>query len=309
MKSEKTFFGVNCKDEEVNLTREHYLAYAQYFVKFIEEYQKHNISIDLITVQNEPQNKNAKSHPGMCMGWNEQAEFIKNHLGPAFENASINTKILIWDHNWDNKDFAENLFRYLNESGGIKYVSGSAWHGYEGNAKTQTDIYNNWTKDIYFTEMSPSGNYSFGTNLNYSYGYTFLPALSNYAKTVILWNIALNDKFGPREGGDCSNCRGLVNFSQNLSGYGFEAEYYLMGHFSRFIDPGAIRIDAKSKDVEIRTVAFRNNGTDNSSVLIAFNANDKTEKEFQVQWKDKHFNYSLGNWSIVTFKWKEEENT
>ncbi|MDD4162929.1 MAG: glycoside hydrolase [Methanothrix sp.] len=305
MKTNKTFFGVIDDNIDVNLNREYYQAYALYFVKFIEEYRRHNITINSITVQNEPQNRDTKKYPGMMMEWNEQADFINNHLGPEFERAGTDAKILIWDHNWDNKEFALNILENLTAASGIEYIAGSAWHGYYGDAKAQIDVYNEYPdKDIYFTERTASGNYEFGTNLQWNCRFVFLPALRNQAKTVLLWNIALDDTFGPHLEG-CSDCRGLVNFSQNLESYKFEPEYYVLGHFSKFVDPGAIRINATSEDIDLETIAFQNRVTNNGIVLIVLNPS-KTTKDFLVQWRDGHFTYSLGPESIATFEWNGE---
>lgn len=95
-----------------------YGAYARYFVKFIEAYAQQGIPVSAVTVQNEP-NYAPETYPGMKMGAVQQVDFINNHLGPAFEAAGISTKILCYDHNWDNAAYAKTV---LTARGGMSAV-------------------------------------------------------------------------------------------------------------------------------------------------------------------------------------------
>ena len=96
MKSNNSFVGGSLKPE-------YYAVYAQYFVKYIQAMKAEGITIDAITPQNEP--LHGGNNPSMLMQPAEQADFIKNHLGPAFRAASINTKIILYDHNADRPDY------------------------------------------------------------------------------------------------------------------------------------------------------------------------------------------------------------
>ncbi|MCU0402976.1 MAG: glucosylceramidase, partial [Chitinophagaceae bacterium] len=86
-----------------SLLTTYHAVYAQYFVKYIQAMKAHGITIDAITVQNEPQH--GGNNPSMVMSAAQQTEFIKSNLGPAFRDAGIYTKIIIWDHNCDNPNY------------------------------------------------------------------------------------------------------------------------------------------------------------------------------------------------------------
>lgn len=296
MKSTETLYGGSLKTE-------FYQTYANYFVKFIQEYQAEDISIDAVTVQNEPHNTN-DSYPTMLMEWGDQADFIKNYLGPAFENVGINTKILIWDHNWYEEDEKETDYplNVLSDPHARDYISGSAWHCYKGDTsdvqKKVHDIHPD--KDIYFTECS-GGDWdkNFASVLVRNFQKLFIGAVRNWAKTVLLWNIALDENHGPHIGG-CEDCRGVVSINQDNGAVDYEVEYYIIGHLSKFVTPGAYLILSDTYDGQIETVAFLN--FDGSKVLIALNSS-KDLIAFDVQWKDEHFSYDLPAQSVATFKW------
>ncbi len=146
-----------------SLKKEMYAVYADYFVKFIEEYALEGIPIDAITIQNEPLYC-PWNYPGMIMSGEEQRDFVKYHLGPKFEENGIDTKIVIFDHNWDGTwddgspqtgafDFIEAVY---DDPLAVSYIDGTAFHGYDtGNASFQSEIYNlNPNKSIYFTERT-----------------------------------------------------------------------------------------------------------------------------------------------------------
>src|SRR5574343_209144 len=104
-----------------------YSVYAQYFVKYIKAMAGHGISIDALTIQNEPQH--GGNNPSMLMTALQQADFIKNHLGPQFRAAGVNTKIVIWDHNCDHPEYPITV---LNDPQAKQYIDGSAFHLYNG---------------------------------------------------------------------------------------------------------------------------------------------------------------------------------
>ncbi len=302
-----------------SLKSSNYQVYADYFVKFIQAYDNEGISIDAITIQNEPA-YTSNDYPGMNMTWSEQAEFIRDFLGPTFHANSITTKIFIWDHNragdgggdpaWDGKKYVTNI---LNDPQARKYIAGSAWHGYDDlnlgifRHEIQTEVHNAFPdKEIYFTERTASGKYNFDVNLQWVSHNIIIPSLRNWAETIILWNIALTvystDPFstGPHNGG-CGICRGLVMINQSDGSVTYEPEYYALGHFSKFVEPDAHRIDSNTYDNELETVAFLN--PDGSKILVVLNVTNSSSKTFDVKWNGMYFSYTLPKRSLVTFIW------
>ncbi|HRG80754.1 MAG TPA: glucosylceramidase, partial [Cyclobacteriaceae bacterium] len=110
-----------------SLKPEYYGVYANYFVKYIQAMAKAGISIDAVTIQNEPENP--KNTPSLLMTAPEQSEFIKKHLGPAFKVAGIKTKIILFDHNCDHPEYPIAI---LDDAGTKPFVDGSAFHMYLG---------------------------------------------------------------------------------------------------------------------------------------------------------------------------------
>ncbi|MFC4402257.1 glycoside hydrolase family 30 protein [Gracilibacillus xinjiangensis] len=284
---------LNYKDKRI------YETYADYFVKYIQIYKSHGVSIDAITIQNEPE-FTSESYPSMSMGAEEQAMFIKNYLGPAFSENNLSTKIIGYDHNWNNgENYSKNL---LKDKETRKYVDGTAFHCYEGEPASMSSVHNSFpSKNIYLTECS-GGDWSpdFGNNLNWYMSKLIIGAPRNWAKTVLFWNIALDQNGGPTNGG-CTDCRGVVTINKDNGTVSKNAEYYAIGHASKFVEPGAVRISTTHYNGILETVGYKN--PDGSIVLIVANTSSNTES-FQVNYKTEAFNYEMEPNSAVTFKWE-----
>ena len=139
------------------LKSEYYDVYADYLIKYILSMKDEGIQIYSITVQNEPLHPH--NNPSMLMLAEEQANFIKNHLGPKFEANNINTKIIIYDHNADRTDYPISI---LNDEIARQYIDGSAFHLYGGNISDLSLVHSaHPDKHIYFTEqwISSDGNF------------------------------------------------------------------------------------------------------------------------------------------------------
>jgi glucosylceramidase len=292
MKSSETLYGGSLKTD-------YYPAYADYFVRFVQQYQDDGISIDAVTVQNEPHHAD-DSYPTMWMEWFDQADFIKDYLAPAFDEGGIaNTKILVWDHNWDEPDYPLDI---LNDAEAKAYVAGSAWHCYAGTPDAQTLVHEaHPDKDIYFTECT-GGEWDtdFASVFVWNFRNLFIGAIRHWAKTVLLWNLALDENHGPHIGG-CDNCRGVATIYQDGM-VEYNVEYYIIGHLSKFVVPGAYRIASTMHDRQIETVAFQN--PDGSKVLVVLNSSSDPVG-FDVQWRGQYFSYDLPMQSVVTFTWVE----
>jgi len=146
-----------------------YSAFAKYFVKYIDAYADNGLPIYAVTPQNEPLYE-PKHYPSMLMYAHEQAEFIKNHLKPAFVENGIKTKILCYDHNWDRPDYPLHV---IDEDENA--VDGVAWHWYGGKPVAQTQVLRAYPdKEVHFTEGSGG-----------EWVPAFEPAFSNLLRTGI----------------------------------------------------------------------------------------------------------------------------
>lgn len=279
------------------LKEEYYGVYAQYFVKFIQEYSKQGIAIDAVTLQNEPQYE-PDTYSGMKMDPEDQAAFAKV-LGKALEDAGLSTKIIIWDHNWDNPEFPIEVLR---DAEAYEYIDGSAFHGYAGNVESQSLVHDQFPeKGIYFTESS-GGEFApnFADNLAWDVQNLIIGATRNWAKTSLKWNLALDEENGPFVGG-CEDCRGVTTIDKTTEEITYNEEYYSFGHASKFVQPGAVRIKSNTfGSGGIENVAFLN--PDGSKALIVLNS-AKTERQFKVRSGDSSFVYALPAGAVATFTW------
>ncbi|CAM3136813.1 S-layer-like y domain-containing protein [Paenibacillus lupini] len=291
--------------EKGKLLPEYYGVYAQYFVKFIEDYEEAGIPIDAVTIQNEPQFE-PSDYSGMRMEPEDEALFVKDYLGPAFEEAGIDTKIIVFDHNWSTPQYPIDV---LNDKDANKYIAGSAFHGYAGSVDAQSLVHDQHPdKDIYFTESS-GGEFAsdFGGNIAWDYQNLIIGATRNWARTSLKWNIALDENNGPFVGG-CSDCRGIVtvvNHEENnvvtSSDVTYNEEFYAFGQASKFVLPGAKRIQSNTFGAgSIEDAAFLN--PDGTKVLLALNSS-KQSKTFKIRWGAKSFSYTLPAGAIASYVW------
>lgn len=281
------------------LKPEAYAAYAQYFVKYIEAFAAEGIAIAAITPQNEPLHFTA-NYPCMEMQASEQLDFIKNHLGPAFATEGLSTTIIAYDHNWDNTQYAISI---LNDPAASQYVAGSAFHGYAGNVSAMSVVHNaHPDKSLYFTEIS-GGEWStnFSDNLQWNMANIFIGATKNWSRNVLMWNLALDEDHGPKNNG-CQDCRGVVTINAVNGSVTRNVEYYAIGHFSKFVRPGAHRISSTefAGSTQLDHVAFQN--SDGSYVLVVSNASAEG-KSFTAAWGDGQLTAFINARSVVTLVW------
>jgi glucosylceramidase len=281
------------------LLKSSYAALAAYFVKFVQAYESSGIPIHAVSMQNEPL-FTPRDYPGMAVTADEQASFIRDSLGPAFLEAGIRSKILIFDHNWDLMNFPITVLR---DPKAASFVAGTATHCYGGVVTAQNDLHNQFpNKEIWETECS-GGRWQ-PNNLLQQQTELVIDVTRNWSKTVVLWNLALDQDNGPHTGG-CATCRGVatVNTTTSPTTISTTVDYAALGHVSKFVSPGAFRIESNSFGKgSLEDVAFRN--PDGSIVLIALNSSS-APLNFDVHWSQQYFAYSLKPGSTATFIWRE----
>ncbi|WP_314588861.1 glycoside hydrolase family 30 beta sandwich domain-containing protein [Paenibacillus terrigena] len=278
------------------LRPECYETYAAYFVKFIVAYEQEGIPIYAVTIQNEP-GYEPKEYSGMILKPEEERDFIAHHLGPAFERAGIQTLILCYDHNWD---VPEHPLTVLQDPTARRYIAGSAWHCYGGAHEAMSTVRDACPdKGIWFTEASggawvPPFREAFLDQMKH-----VIRSTRNWSKSVVWWNIALDEQNGPTVLSN-STCRGLVGIHQETGEITVHLDYYTMGHISKFVVPGAVRIGSVTYVDAVESVAFRN--PDGSTVLIVSNRTPE-EQTFEVCTEEGKFIYRLSAEGAITFKW------
>ena len=279
------------------LNPDYYDEYAQYLVMWVEEMEANGFKIESITPQNEPLHDGNSA--STYMSWEQQRNFIKNNLGPAFEEAGLDTKIWIYDHNFDVTDFVKNIYADKEAS---KYVEGSAWHAYGGSSSALAQIYKaDPSKSIYFTEQS-IGTWcpNFGDNLLWHIREVCLGTINNYCRAVVLWNFMLDAERGPNRPGGCQTCYGFVDcdasYAYNTLTY--RSHWYAIGHMSKVVQRGAYRI--KSSGSGVTMSAFENPDGTLSAVIL----NDKDEsKQVVVKSPKGDFTLTLAGRSVTSIIW------
>lgn len=278
-----------------SLLPEYYEAYANYFVKYVQGMEDEGIPIDAITVQNEPEHDG--NVPSMAMTSSEQNDFIKNYLGPAFENAGITTKIILYDHNCDHPNYPIAI---LDDPVTKTMVDGSAFHLYVGDISALTTVHNaHPDKNVYFTEQWTSGNGDFGGDLRWHVTNLIVGAPRNWSRNVIEWNLAADQNFEPHTDGGCTLCQGALTIDSGSGSISRNVSYYIIAHASKLVRPGSVRV--KSNVVNnLYNVAYIT--PEGNKVLIVVNDND-SEKTFSIAYGGMTITTSLPSGGVGTYYW------
>lgn len=270
-----------------------YQVYAQYLVKYIQAMKAKGIVIDAITPQNEP--LNPKNNPSLDMQSDEQANFIANHLGPAFQKAFIKTKIVLYDHNCDRPDYPISI---LNNAKAKPYINGSAFHLYGGDIKALTAVHDaHPEKDLYFTEQWVGGPSNFAGDFGWHIKNVVIGSMRNWSKNALEWNLAADAQYQPHTPGGCTNCLGALTIQQNAVSR--NVAYYIIGQASKFVPDGSVRI-ASNLPTDLPNVAFKR--PDGKKVLLVFN-DAKQEQFFGISTNGKMIPAKLPAGAAATYIW------
>jgi glucosylceramidase len=277
-----------------SLRPKYYDAYALYFVNYIQAMAAEGITIDAITVQNEP--LHTGNNPSLLMEAPEQAIFVKNHLGPAFEEYDIFTKIIIYDHNADRIDYPISI---LNDAEANKFIDGSAFHLYGGSIENLSKVHAaHPDKNLYFTEQWVGANQKFEDNLKWHARELIIGATRNWCKTVLEWNLAADSKLEPHTDGGCTECLGALTIDGNKVTK--NVAYYSIAHASKFVRPGSRRIGSNNLD-DLPNVAFKT--PDGEVVVIVLN-NTEMQKSFNIDAKNNPITTTLDAGDVATYIWE-----
>lgn len=275
-----------------------YAPFATYLRRTAQEFAKEIGPIDYLSIQNEPDFE-PDSYPGMRLSAAQRARIIGDHVGPEFARAGLRTRILDWDHNWDHP---EQPLGVLADPAAARHTAGVAWHCYNGDVAAQTQVRDKHPdKDVFFTECS-GGEWSraWPDSWAWTVRNLVIGAPRNWARGVLLWNLALDESFGPHLGG-CGNCRGVVTIDSRTGAVTRNPEYFALAHASRFVQVGAWRVASDTHAGAIETVAWVN--PDGTRVLLAFNAGK--DADVVVQRAGRHFTYRLPANAAATFRWRD----
>ena len=233
-------------------------AWAAYFVRFVQEYEKAGVPIWGLTVQNEP--LATQTWESCIFSGAEERDFVRDHLGPALEKAGLSRiKLMIWDHN--RGLLYQRAKAVYDDPAAARYVWGAAYHWYVGDHwDTVRQTHEAWPeKALLFTEGTPA-NFAPERLLEWKwgevYGESVLRDLNGWAVGWTDWNVLLDERGGPNHVGNF--CLAPVHGDTRTGELRYTSSYYYLGHFSKFIRPGAKRAACTSNDDRLLATAFLN---------------------------------------------------
>lgn len=270
-------------------------VWAKYYVKFIEEYRKAGMTIWGITVQNEPA---AVQRWDSCIYTaEEERDFVRDHLGPTIQNSSASdVKILIWDHNRDI--MVERASTVLEDKEAAKYVWGTGFHWYVSEAFENVgkvhDLFPD--KGLLFTEGCQEGGVHYDSwDTGERYARNMIGDFNNWCQGYIDWNLFLDNTGGPNHVNNLCDAPIIVDiFPQNLIK---QSSYYYVGHFSKYVRPGALRIEHSNLNPQLQSVAFQN--VDGTIAIIILNETDQLQ-EYVITYEGKTYEVTMNEHSINT---------
>ena len=269
-------------------------SYAQYLVKYIQEMGKRGFTIDALTIQNEPLHPG--NNPSLLMLPEQQARFIGQHLGPAFQKAGIKTKIIGYDHNADRPDYPITV---LSDPLANPFIDGSAFHLYGGQIEALSEVHRAFPeKHIYFTEQWVGSPGNMEGDIAWHIKNLIIGAPKNWAKTVLEWNLSSNLELTPHtDRGGCDRCLGAITIDGDALTR--NPAYYVIAHASKLVDPGSYRIGSSMPE-GLSNVAFLR--ADGKQVLIVHNDSNAT-KQFEIRSGNQHFKAFLSAGATGTWLW------
>ncbi len=253
-----------------------YQSWANYYVKFIKAYESLGIPIWGLTVQNEPMA--TQTWESCVYTADDERNFVKKYLGPTLaKNKLGNKKLMVWDHNRDL--LYQQASTILQDKDAAKYIWGVAFHWYE-----------NWTGDYLFDNVKrvkdafPATNimlteaclYPFNwdslSNWKWGelYGKNMINDFNNGAVGWTDWNILLDETGGPNHVQNF--CFAPVHANLKDGSLHFMNSYYYIGHFSKYIKPGAKRINVSSSRAQLLATGFKN--TDGKIAIVVMNTSN-----------------------------------
>lgn len=270
------------------LLPEYRQAWADYMIRFVQEYRKEGLDIWGLTVQNEPMA--VQPWESCVFTAAEERDFVKGYLGPTLARTGLGSlKLMIWDHN--RGIMYQRAKAVFEDPEASRYVWGIGMHWYVGdhfdNVRLVHDAFPQ--KEIFFTEGTEAEYDSSKVN-DWNWGEVFgnslINDLNNWASGWTAWNVLLDERGGPNHVGNF--CMAPIIADTRTGEITYMNSFWYLGHFSRFIRPGARRIVCSSNADELQATAFLN--TDGRIAVVVMN---RTEKEI-------NFHTWIDNTSAVT---------
>lgn len=268
-------------------------VYANYFIRYINGMHAEGITIDAVTIQNEPLHPG--NNPSLYMSWEDQARFVRDYLGPQFESANLKTKIILYDHNADHTEYPIHI---MDDPTVKKYVDGAAFHLYGGQANDIAKVHEaHPDKNLYFTEqwIGAPGDYS--SDIKWHIENLFIGTSRSWCKVILEWNLAADPNLEPHTEGGCTQCLGALTIDGDEVTY--NPAYYIVAHSSKYIRPGSLRVSSTHQDT-LPNVAYL---TPNNQLVLLVVNNQNHTVSFNVNEKGGGFSSQLPAGAVATYIW------
>jgi glucosylceramidase len=281
------------------LRPDRYEVFAHYLLRYIDALAAEGIALYGLSLQNEPHFE-PDDYPGMRLDSAAAIDVIGRHLGPLLAARAQAPRILVWDHNWD---VPQHALEVLADSQARRYVAGVAWHCYAGHPQMQAGVRDTHPdKEVWFTECS-GGQWkpNWPETLPWMARNVVIGTTRHGARGVQMWNLALDENHGPHKGG-CRDCRGVVTIDSKTGEVTRNLDYYALAHASKFVRPGAQRIESTAARDGVDTVAFRN--ADDGSIALVLCNSAPQARELSVRQGGRVLPIALPRESVATLVWK-----
>lgn len=278
------------------LKPEYRQTWADYFVRYIQEYKKQGVNIWGVTMQNEPE---ANSPWDNCLySPAEQRDFIRDYLGPTLKRAHLqDVKIMAWDHNRDDMvEYADVIYA---DSVASRYLWGTAYHWYsDGASQNMTLHHDTWPqKPLLATEACQDGGAHIGDwDVGERYGSAIISDLNRWSVGWVDWNLVLDERGGPNHANNF--CSAPIIADTQHDKLLIQSSYYYLGQFARYIRPGAKRILCSSSQSGIEATACVNPG--GMVVVVVQNRGDHPAK-FNLKSRETATPMALPAHAIATY--------
>ncbi len=281
-----------------SMRRKHLDVYAEYFNKFLDAYAKMGINVSAISVQNEVDTDQEGRMPACIWTQGTETLFVTEHLGPKMAKRETPPKIWILDHNYD---LWGRVLSQLSEPTVRTMVDGVAWHGYAGQPSAISAVQRAYPeKHMYWTEGGPENLQDPALTTNWVFwGSRFTAILKNWARCIITWNLALDEKGFPNIGPFA--CAGLVTINSGTHEISPSGQYWALAHFSTTVHRHAVRVQSRGGPKGIAHVAFRN--PDGTHVLVLTNPGNERLAPVVVN-AEKMAEILVPKDSMVTALWR-----
>lgn len=276
------------------LKKEMYPVWAQYYVKFIQEYEKNGVHVKGLTVQNEPMA--VQTWESCVYTIEEQIVFVRDYLSPALKKAGLDdVKIMIWDH---NKEHVYECARAIESIDGAKEcIDGIAFHWYSGDHFDNLRFAHEASPDLFLaaSEFCFGGTHGSWKNA-LSYATDISGNFNSFMNASCDWNLVLDENGGPYHARG-NGCKAVIHYNTKDDTLSLRPHYYAVKHFSAFVQSGAVRLGTSSYSRNIMISAFLN---PDGRYVAVITSNEKNDNNCILRFDNYAADITIPKKSIIT---------